>query len=83
MSAEIPNSQGNAVVRAEANTWVYRYGEISHAAAASGRTVHVIQLGSVNWREPALSALRCVPGRYVCRPERENDKRSAGSRMAE
>ena len=83
MSAEIPNSQGHAVVRAEANMWVYRYGEISHTAAASVRTVHVIQLRSVNWREPVFSIWRSVPRWYVCRPERENDKRNTGSRMAE
>ena len=44
MSAEIPNPQGDAVVRAEANMWVYRYGEISHTVAASdwNRSCHTI-----------------------------------------
>lgn len=44
MSAEIPNSQGHAVDWAEANMWVYRYGEISHTVAASdwNRSCHTI-----------------------------------------
>ena len=33
----------------------YRFGEMLYTAAASEGTVHVIQLGSVNWRDPADS----------------------------
>ena len=33
----------------------HRFGEVLHTAAASGRTVHVAQLYSVEWREPASS----------------------------
>lgn len=31
------------VVRLESNTWVYRYGEISHAAAVFGNASHAVQ----------------------------------------
>lgn len=33
----------------------YRFGEILYTAASSEEPVHVIQLGSVNWREPVSS----------------------------
>ena len=33
----------------------YRFGEMLYTAAASEGPVHVIQLGSVNWREPVSS----------------------------
>ena len=56
MSTEIPIYQkGDAVAWAEANMWVYRYGEISHTSAVSERTVHAIQGFQVNRGEPVSS----------------------------
>lgn len=57
MSTEIPRIQeGDAVAWAEANMWVYRYGEISHTPAVSERPVHVIQGSQVIRGEPVSSA---------------------------
>lgn len=83
MSTEIPKYQkGNAVVRAEANMWVYRYGEISHTSAVSERTVHAIQGFQVNSGEPVSSTSLCKKW-YAKQPERENGKCDTGSRMPE
>ena len=56
MSTEILiHQKGDAVAWAEANMWVYRYGEISHTSAVSERTVHAIQGFQVNRGEPVSS----------------------------
>ena len=60
MSTEILiHQKGDAVAWAEANMWVYRYGEISHTSAVSERTVHAIQGFQVNRGEP-VSSTSCV-----------------------
>ena len=62
MSTEILiHQKGDAVAWAEANMWVYRYGEISHTSAVSERTVHAIQGFQVNRGEPvsSTSSVRC------------------------
>ena len=49
------HQKGDAVAWAEANMWIYRYGEISHISAVSERTVHAIQGFQVNRGEPVSS----------------------------
>ena len=83
MSTEILiHQKGDAVAWAEANMWVYRYGEISHTSAVSERTVHAIQGFQVNRGEPVSSTTLCKLW-YAKRPERENGKSDTGSRMPE
>ena len=50
--------EGDAVTWAEANMWVYRYGEISHTPRCR-RPVHAIQGFQVNRGEP-VSSTSCV-----------------------
>ena len=70
--------KGDAVVWAEANMWVYRYGEISHTPEVSKTCSCYTRISSQQGRT-CIIHIQCKIW-YAKQPERENGKCDTGSR---